>query len=82
MKKDDKSPIGLFLFFAICWWFFTAWIIYLLYKASVKLGIFEPLETLKNINPAMAFLEVLTVASTVFLFTYLGMALIARILED
>jgi len=66
--NDDGS----FLFFIICWWVFEVWIVYLLYKASVKLGIFEPLETLKTINPAMAFLEALVIAMVSFLFGYLG----------
>ena len=66
--NDDRS----FLFFIICWWVFEVWIVYLLYKASVKLGIFEPLETLKTINPAMAFLEALVIAMVSLLFGYLG----------
>ena len=80
MKKDDKSSIGLFL--AICWWVFTGWITYLLYKVSVKLGIFEPLETLKTANLAMAILEAIVISMVSALFGYLGPLLIFHMLED
>lgn len=81
-REEIFAKLVEILFLVVCWSLFSGWLIYLLYKVSVKLEVFEPIETLKTTNPAMAFLEALIITSTVFLFVYLGTMLIIHVLED